>query len=40
MLAGSMIGPWLARHVPAALLRWLAGLLGLSLAVRLWITAA
>jgi uncharacterized membrane protein YfcA len=40
MLAGSMIGPWLARRIPAGLLRWLVALLGLGLAVRLWITPA
>jgi uncharacterized protein len=38
MLAGSMIGPRLARRIPARVLRWLAGLLGLGLAARLWMT--
>lgn len=38
MLAGAMIGPRLARRLPAGLLRWLAVLLGLGLAVRLWMT--
>jgi uncharacterized membrane protein YfcA len=37
MFAGSMIGPRLARHIPARILRWLVALLGMSLAVRLWI---
>jgi hypothetical protein len=36
MFAGSTIGPRVARRVPARLLRWLAVLLGLGLAVRLW----
>ena len=40
MLAGSMIGPRVARRVPARILRWLAALLGLGLAARLWITPA
>jgi hypothetical protein len=40
MLAGSMIGPRLARRVPARVLRWLAALLGLLLAARLWIEPA
>jgi uncharacterized membrane protein YfcA len=40
LLAGSMIGPRLARRIPARLLRWLVALLGLGLAVRLWITPA
>ncbi|HVT69854.1 MAG TPA: sulfite exporter TauE/SafE family protein [Trebonia sp.] len=37
MLAGSMIGPKLARRIPAGALRWLAALLGLGLAARLWL---
>ena len=37
MFAGSMIGPRLARHIPANLLRWLVALLGIGLAVKLWI---
>jgi uncharacterized protein len=40
MFAGSMIGPRLVRRIPASLLRWLVALLGLGLAVRLWITPA
>jgi hypothetical protein len=39
MLAGSMIGPRVARCVPAWVLRWLAALLGLLLAARLWMEA-
>ncbi|MGO8728071.1 MAG: sulfite exporter TauE/SafE family protein [Streptosporangiaceae bacterium] len=38
MFAGSMIGPRLARRLPPRLLRWLVALLGLGLAVRLWVT--
>jgi uncharacterized protein len=38
MFAGSMIGPRLARHIPASVLRWLVALLGIGLAVKLWIT--
>jgi uncharacterized membrane protein YfcA len=34
---GSMLGPRLARRLPARLLRWLVALIGLGLAVRLWI---
>jgi uncharacterized membrane protein YfcA len=40
LLAGSMIGPRLARRIPARILRWLVALLGLGLAVRLWVTPA
>jgi uncharacterized protein len=40
MLAGSTMGPRLARHVPAQVLRWLAALLGLLLAARLWMDPA
>ncbi|HEX4832659.1 MAG TPA: sulfite exporter TauE/SafE family protein [Trebonia sp.] len=40
MLAGSAIGPRLARRVPAGVLRWLAALLGLLLAARLWLDPA
>ena len=32
LLAGSMIGPRVARRIPARLLRWLAALLGMALA--------
>ena len=40
MLVGAMIGPRLARRMPAWVIRWVAALLGLVLAVRLWITPA
>jgi len=32
-----MLGPRLARRVPAGVLRWLVALLGLALAVKLWL---
>jgi uncharacterized membrane protein YfcA len=38
MLAGSAIGPRIARRMPPALLRWLVALGGLGFAVRLWVT--
>jgi uncharacterized protein len=38
MLAGSTVGPVVARHVPPGLLRWLVALTGLGLAFRLWVT--
>lgn len=37
LLIGSGIGPIVARRLPARLLRWLIALLGLALAVRLWV---
>ena len=37
MLAGSRVGPLVARHLPANLLRWLIVLLGMVLAVDLWL---
>jgi uncharacterized protein len=40
MFAGSLIGPRLARRIPARALRWLVALTGLGLAVRLWIGPA
>jgi uncharacterized protein len=40
MFAGSMIGPRLARHIPARVLRWLVAFLGMGLAVKLWIAPA
>lgn len=36
LFAGSMIGPRLARRIPARVLRWAVALLGLGLAVKLW----
>jgi len=35
---GSTIGPQVARKVPASLLRWAVALVGLGLAVKLWIS--
>jgi uncharacterized protein len=40
LFAGSLIGPRLARRLPATLLRWLVALLGLGLAIKLWIAPA
>jgi uncharacterized protein len=40
MFVGSMIGPRLARHLPANVLRWLVALLAIGLAVKLWIAPA
>ncbi|WP_377266976.1 sulfite exporter TauE/SafE family protein [Peterkaempfera sp. SMS 1(5)a] len=36
MFAGATLGPRITRRVPAGLLRWLVGGLGLGLAVQLW----
>jgi uncharacterized protein len=36
LLAGSMIGPSLTRHIPGHILRILAALAGLGLAIYLW----
>jgi uncharacterized protein len=36
MFAGSLVGPRLARHMPASVLRWIVALLGIGLAARLW----
>lgn len=36
MLIGSIMGPVIARRVPATVLRWLVGLFGLGFAVHLW----
>jgi uncharacterized membrane protein YfcA len=40
MFAGSLIGPRLARHMPASALRWIVALLGIGLAARLWVAPA
>jgi uncharacterized protein len=40
MFAGSLVGPRLARHMPASVLRWIVALLGIALAVRLWMVPA
>jgi uncharacterized membrane protein YfcA len=37
LFAGSLVGPWVARRLPPAVLRWLVALSGLALAVRLWL---
>ena len=37
MFAGSLIGPRLARHIPARILRGVIALLGMGLAIKLWI---
>jgi len=36
LLAGSTAGPWAARRLPPALIRWLAALSGIALAAWLW----
>jgi hypothetical protein len=40
MFAGSLIGPRLARHTPARILRVVIALLGTGLAIKLWISPA
>jgi uncharacterized protein len=40
LFAGSLAGPWVARRLPPAVLRWLVALTGLALAVHLWINPA
>ncbi|TQS28596.1 sulfite exporter TauE/SafE family protein [Microbispora sp. KK1-11] len=37
LFAGSTLGPRVTRRLPAGLLRWLVALIGLGLAVRLWV---
>jgi uncharacterized membrane protein YfcA len=37
LFAGSVLGPRVTRRLPAGLLRWLVALIGIVLAVRLWI---
>jgi uncharacterized protein len=37
MFAGSLVGPRVARRMPASVLRWIVALLGIGLAVRLWL---
>jgi uncharacterized protein len=39
MLAGSTLGPRVTRRIPPGLLRWLVALLGLVLAVQLWLSS-
>ena len=38
LFTGSLIGPKVARRVPAGILRWLVALVGLGLAAWLWAT--
>jgi uncharacterized membrane protein YfcA len=38
MLAGSTLGPRVARRMPPGLLRWLVALMGLGFAIRLWVS--
>ena len=40
LFVGSLVGPWVARRLPPAVLRWLVALTGLALAVRLWVDPA
>ncbi len=40
LFTGSLIGPKIARHVPAGILRWLVALVGLGLAAWLWTNQA
>jgi uncharacterized protein len=40
LFAGSLAGPWVARRLPPAILRWLVALTGLALAIRLWLAPA
>ncbi|OEV28697.1 hypothetical protein AN219_20130 [Streptomyces nanshensis] len=37
MFTGSTLGPRIARRLPAAVLRWMVALVGIGLAVQLWI---
>jgi uncharacterized protein len=37
LFCGSLAGPWVARRLPPAVLRWLVACAGLLLAVRLWL---
>jgi len=40
LFVGSLAGPWVARRMPPAVLRWLVALSGLALAVHLWLDPA
>jgi uncharacterized protein len=40
LFCGSLAGPWVARRLPPAVLRWLVALTGLALAVHLWLDPA
>lgn len=37
ILAGSLVGPLVARRIPPTALRWIVALVGLGLAVKLWV---
>ena len=37
LFGGSLAGPWVARRLPAQILRWLVAFTGLALAIRLWV---
>ena len=37
---GSLAGPWVARRLPPAVLRWLVAVCGLALAIHLWLAPA
>ena len=39
MFIGSMLGPRVTRRLPAAVLRWLIALLGITLAIQLWVSS-
>jgi uncharacterized membrane protein YfcA len=39
MFVGSMLGPRVTRRMPAAVLRWLIALLGIALAIQLWLNS-
>jgi hypothetical protein len=38
MFVGSTLGPRVTRRVPTAVLRWLIALLGIALAIQLWLS--
>ncbi|GAA4638536.1 sulfite exporter TauE/SafE family protein [Actinoallomurus vinaceus] len=38
MFVGSILGPRITRRLPAGLLRWLVALIGIALAIQLWIS--
>ena len=40
LFVGSLVGPWVARRLPPAVLRWLVAVTGLALAVHLWLAPA
>ncbi len=40
MFAGSMLGPRVTRRLPTTVLHWLIALLGIALAIQLWVSAS